>query len=124
MKLNELTTEERVSVIKHIFLDDVIEEKKVDRENGYILFEAVPMEEYDVKSYYKYYYETDTITVEFNYGDTLLEFEELSKNFMIMDDEGNDITFDKDSFYTVKNSNELEDFITSVSMAYTDCFEY
>jgi len=124
MKLNELTTEERVSVIKHIFLDDVIEEKKVDRENGYILFEAVPMEEYDVKSYYKYYYETDTITVEFNYGDTLLEFEELSKNFRIMDDEGNDMTFDKDSFYTVKNSNELEDFITSVSMAYTDCFEY
>lgn len=47
MKLNELTVEERVSVIKHIFLDDVVEEKKVDRENGYILFEAVPMEEYD-----------------------------------------------------------------------------
>lgn len=47
MKLNELTTEERVSVIKHIFLDDTVKEKKVDRENGYILFEAVPMEEYN-----------------------------------------------------------------------------
>lgn len=85
-------------------------------------FVGRPMEEYDVLVFYKWNYDTDTLTVHFNYGQDELKFENFLDNVKVkkMAEADGMLRFGA----KVEKSNELENFIDDVTEAWQDCFSY
>lgn len=112
------------SVIDAVFNDDEFGEPKDFGVNSFKAGEFIgrAMEDYDVLTFYKWNYDTDTLTVGFNYGDKKLTFENFVDNVIIeapAENVGNLKYKAK-----VKLSPELEKFVDKVDDEWQDCFGY
>lgn len=112
------------SVIDAVFNDDEFGEPKDFGVNSFKAGEFIgrAMEDYDVLTFYKWNYDTDTLTVGFNYGDKKLTFENFVDNVIIeapAENVGNLKYKAK-----VKLSPELEKFVDKADSEWKNCFGY
>ena len=98
--------------INAVFQDN--EFKPGDKENEFI---GTAMREYDVDTYYKWYPNTYTLLVTFNFGNAKLVFKDFTKNVKIKNVKG----WWEDKL-EAEMTPELEKFTEDVSNEWQDCF--